>query len=106
MGPALPMQLGGLSFRILAEDLFFFCLSIFSPGGNANSGGAPMQALAPGRWRPSARHALGGAEEGRRGGAGGGGVFSLGGAGGISDLVLFSSPSSLCITNISSTNVV
>ena len=52
----------GLFFLFLAEDLFFyfFCLSIFSPGGYANSGGggAPMQALAPGRWRPSARHCM------------------------------------------------
>ena len=62
-GPRAPYALGGLSFPFLAEDLFFFffffffCLSIFPSGGNANSGGgAPMQALAPGRWRPSVRH--------------------------------------------------
>ena len=40
-GPRAP-ALGGLSFLILAEDLFL--------GG----GGGPMQALALGRWRPSA----------------------------------------------------
>ena len=49
---------------------YLFCVSIFVPGpkglvlpkgaprgGDANSeGGAPMQALTPGRWRPSGRH--------------------------------------------------
>ena len=31
-------------------------VGLCSRGGGANSGGAPMQALAPGRWRPSVRH--------------------------------------------------
>ena len=40
---------------------FFFCLSIFSPQGRMQDlpnggGGVPLQALAPGRWRPSLRH--------------------------------------------------
>ena len=65
-GPDLP---GSLLFR--AEDLFFFffffffsfffCLSIFFPQGRMQdlpNGGAPLQALAPGRWRPSLRHCV------------------------------------------------
>ena len=48
-GPALPIW-GCFFFFFL---LFFFGLSIFPPGGG---GGSPMQALTPGRWRPSLRH--------------------------------------------------
>ena len=48
---------GACLFR--AEDLFFFAYPFFPQGRMQdlrNGGGAPIQALAPGRWRPSGRH--------------------------------------------------
>ena len=52
--PRAPYALGGLFFLFLPKTACRF----FPPGGGAPilGWGPPMQALAPGRWRPSARH--------------------------------------------------
>ena len=59
-----PAQLVGANFKkwriLIRGPIFFSCQ--FSPQGRMqdlpNGRGAPMQALAPGRWRPSLRHCL------------------------------------------------
>ena len=65
MGPELSRALISLGISTFNFFNFFyiFCLSIFPPGADAGftkpgGGGAPMQALAPGRWRPSLRHCI------------------------------------------------
>ena len=46
----------------MLKTFFFFACRFFPPGVDAGftkrggGGGAPIQALAPGRWRPSLRH--------------------------------------------------
>ena len=65
MGPELsraPISLGVffLLKTFLSFFSFFFFLAIFPPGADAGfmggGGERPIQALAPGRWRPSGRH--------------------------------------------------